>query len=56
MFDYPINQFYFLWLFLRRQNDVDQIVPILSGWQLQNRQKEISVYQLKKPWKCIFLQ
>ena len=47
-FGYPINQFYFLWLFLRRQNHIDQIVPTFSGWQLQNRQKEIPTYPLKK--------
>ena len=47
-FGYLINQFYFLWLFLRWRNHVDQIVPTFSGWQLQNRQKEIPTYQLKK--------
>ena len=47
-FGYPINQFYFLWLFLRWRNHVDQILPTFSGWQLQNRQKEIPTYQLKK--------
>ena len=47
-FDYPINQFCFLWLFLRLQNHVGQIVPTFTCWQLQNRQKEISIYQLRK--------
>ena len=47
-FGYLINQFYFLWLFLRWRNHVDQILPTFSGWQLQNRQKEIPTYQLKK--------
>ena len=47
-FDYPINTLYFLWLFLHQQNHVDQIVSTFSGWQLQNRQKEIPIYQLKK--------
>ena len=46
-FSYPINQFYFLWLFLRWQSHVDQIVPTFSDLQLQNRQKEIPTYQLK---------
>ena len=46
-FSYPINQFYFLWLFLRWQSHVDQIVPTFSDWQLQNRQREIPTYQLK---------
>ena len=55
-FNYPINQFYFLWLFLRRHNHVDQIVPIFSGWQLQNRRKKFLFINSKKPWKHIFLQ
>ena len=55
-FHYPINQFYFLWLFLLRQNHVDQIVPKFSGWQLQNRQKEIPIYQLKKTAKTYLPQ
>ena len=50
-FGYPINQIYFLWLFLRWRNHVDQIVRTFSGWQLQNRQKEIPTYQLKKTVK-----
>ena len=41
-FDHPINQFYFLWLLLRRQNHVEQIVP----------KKEIPIYQLKKTSKA----
>ena len=39
-----LNQFYLFWLFLRRQNHVDQIVPTF----FTNRQKEIRNYQLKK--------
>ena len=41
-FDYPINQFYFLWLLLPRQNHVNQIVP----------KKEIPIYQLRKTAKA----
>ena len=41
-FDHPINQFYFLWLLLRRQSHVEQIVP----------KKEIPIYQLKKTSKA----
>ena len=39
-----LNQFYLFWLFFRRQNHVDQIVPTF----FTNRQKEIPNYQLKK--------
>ena len=46
-FSYPINQFYFLWLLLQWQSHVNQILPTFSDWQLQNRHKEIPIYQLK---------
>ena len=35
----PFSSKYFFWVFFRKQNAFDQMVPSFSGWQLQNRMK-----------------
>ena len=45
---------HYLWLYLRKQNGYDQILPIFSGCLVRERMKEIPKTALKKTTETYF--
>lgn len=48
IYDNQLYKLFFVWIFCRKQNSYDQVLPNFSGWLLRNRQKKIPTSSLKK--------